>query len=80
MGLSVNTFIIAGIEKESATLPPSPPPPPVETVADVKARASKKKTKMNVEDIKEPSVVIDGKVKKISKKSAYLIDMLTLDD
>jgi len=76
MGLSVNTFIIAGTEKEEQ---PLPPPAPVETIAEVKAKASKRK-KMNVEDIKEPSVVIDGKVKKISKKSAYLIDMLTLDD
>ena len=25
-------------------------------------------------------LVVDGKVKKISKKSAYLLDMLTLDD
>lgn len=30
--------------------------------------------------IKEPSVVVNGKVKKISKKSAFLLDMLSLDD
>ena len=27
----------------------------------------------------EPAVIVDGKVKKISKKSAFLLDMLTLD-
>lgn len=36
--------------------------------------------KPGIEDIKEPSVVVDGKVKKISKKSAFLLDMLSLDD
>lgn len=28
----------------------------------------------------EPAVVVNGKVKKISKKSAFLLDMLSLDD
>lgn len=27
----------------------------------------------------EPAVIVDGKVKKISKKSAFLLDMLSLD-
>lgn len=36
--------------------------------------------KPGLDDIKEPSVIIDGKVKKISKKSAFLLDMLSLDD
>jgi len=36
--------------------------------------------KTYVDNIKEPSIVVDGKVKKISKKSAFLLDMLTLDD
>jgi hypothetical protein len=31
-------------------------------------------------NITEPSIVVDGKVKKISKKSAFLLDMLSLDD
>jgi len=38
------------------------------------------KTTTTVDNITEPSVVVDGKVKKISKKSAFLLDMLTLDD
>ena len=37
-------------------------------------------TKTYVDNIKEPSVIVDGKVKKIAKKSAFLLDMLTLDD
>lgn len=28
----------------------------------------------------EPAVIVNGKVKKISKKSAFLLDMLSLDD
>jgi DsbC/DsbD-like thiol-disulfide interchange protein len=28
----------------------------------------------------EPTVVVNGKAKKISKKSAFLLDMLTFDD
>lgn len=35
---------------------------------------------VKVEDLKEASVVVDGKAKKIGKKSAYLLDMLSLDD
>ena len=38
------------------------------------------KTTTVVDNIKDPSVVVDGKVKKISKKSAFLLDMLSLDD
>jgi|GEM_PF-3773395 len=34
----------------------------------------------SIDNIKEPSVVVNGKVKKISKKSAFLLDMLSLDD
>lgn len=38
------------------------------------------KTTTVVDNITEPSVIVDGKVKKISKKSAFLLDMLSLDD
>lgn len=35
-----------------------------------------------LQNITEPTIVVDGKFKKISKKSAsaYLLDMLSLDD
>jgi hypothetical protein len=40
------------------------------------------RTKESVElsNIKGSKIVVDGKVKNISKKSAFLLDMLTLDD
>ena len=53
------------------------------TVEPVKKEEPKEivvKTTTVVDNIKEPSVVVDGKVRKISKKSAFLLDMLTLDD
>lgn len=45
-----------------------------------KLSVSRQPTKQTVDSIKEPSVVVNGKVKKISKKSAFLLDMLSLDD
>ena len=40
------------------------------------------RTKESVElsKLKGSKIVVDGKVKNISKKSAFLLDMLTLDD
>lgn len=58
----------------------------VEPVASVKDKAPNSvisrevKQDPTIKSIKEPSVVVDGKVKKISKKSAFLLDMLSLDD
>jgi hypothetical protein len=37
-------------------------------------------TSSNISDSYHPQIVVDGKTKKISKKSAFLLDMLTLDD
>lgn len=37
-------------------------------------------TTANISDSYHPQIVVDGKAKKISKKSAFLLDMLTLDD
>ena len=43
-------------------------------------RVSTRSDTRPVNSISEPSVVVNGKVKKISKQSAYLLDMMTLDD
>lgn len=64
------------VVKSQEPVPPvrkevAPPPAP---------RKYKDPEKPTIESIKEPSVVVDGKVKKISKKSAFLLDMLSLDD
>ena len=34
----------------------------------------------NINQIKDPLVLVNGKTKKISKHSAYLLDMLSLDE
>lgn len=51
-----------------------------ETLKEIKVKEKDNVVKTYVDNIKEPSIVVDGKVKKISKKSAFLLDMLTLDD
>lgn len=43
-------------------------------------RVTSRRDTRSVDSISEPSVVVNGKVKKISKQSAYLLDMMTLDD
>lgn len=62
--ISVNNLIIKS--NQNKDLPITVP------INDVK--------KPGLDDIKEPSIIVDGKVKKISKKSAFLLDMLSLDD
>ena len=66
MGIKAKNLVISGGVKQEA-----PPEQPKQIVI---------KTTTVVDNIKEPSVVVDGKVKKIGKKSAFLLDMLTLDD
>jgi hypothetical protein len=58
---------------------PEPPVRKVEAPAPA-PRIYKDPEKPTIESITEPSVVVNGKVKKISKKSAFLLDMLSLDD
>jgi len=71
MGLSVNNLVVGEVKKELDTIA-TPAQTPTTTVT--------RRTTTAVESIKEPSVVVGGKVKKIGKKSAFLLDMLTLDD
>lgn len=42
--------------------------------------SSQTENNVNVQSVDHPAVVVDGKVRKISKKSAYLLDMLSLDE
>lgn len=37
-------------------------------------------TDANISRVKGTKLVVDGKVKNISKKSAFLLDMISLDD
>ena len=57
---------------------PAPPPVVQQTRPRVRERA-KSSTDVQVKP-GEPAVIVNGKAKKISKKSAFLLDMLSLDD
>jgi hypothetical protein len=72
--ISVKNLVVKSNEVVSAT------PSITKNVVEVKKQDPIiENKKPGIEDIKEPSVVV-GKVKKISKKSAFLLDMLSLDD
>jgi hypothetical protein len=53
-----------------------------EPVESPKQESSKKPviTDETINRVKGTKLVVDGKVKNISKKSAFLLDMLSLDD
>jgi len=75
MPIFAKNFIISGTESQEATNSASEPSTVVEPKVVVEESVSTTPTP-------EAGVIINGKVKKISKKSAstYLLDMLTLDD
>lgn len=56
------------------------PAPAPKSAIPVIEKANITRNADSVSNIKEPSVVVNGKVKKIGKKSAFLLDMLSLDD
>ena len=51
-----------------------------EANTDIVETSETNSTSSNISDSYHPQIVVDGKTKKISKKSAFLLDMLTLDD
>ena len=57
-----------------------PEPEPRRPLTPRPIRTSSIDSEKNIDNIKEPSIVVDGKVKKIGKKSAFLLDMLSLDE
>lgn len=87
MALNVSNLIIGedtSLQKQKEVPPPAAAPRPVTSAKEMRQILSALKEVNTQPDpissIKEPSVVVDGKVKKISKKSAFLLDMLSLDD
>jgi hypothetical protein len=74
MGIQAGNLVIKGQESDGQGVNPT------SSFSDVRREASERLPENEVNSIKEPSIVVDGKVKKISKKSAFLLDMLTLDD
>jgi hypothetical protein len=77
MPLNLNSLVI-GSEKTYEKPKEVTAPRPVTSVGEMRQVFNIQPDPLAA--IKEPSVVVNGKVKKISKKSAFLLDMLSLDD
>jgi len=67
--------IIVGNNKVEATPNPQPELPPLVPLEQVSMVSKVKYDKAN-----EGILIVDGKEKKISKQSQYILDMLTLDN
>ena len=65
MGIVANNYIVVGKSAEPVT---------------ANTALTQAETYINAQDVDHPAVVVDGKVRKIKKHSAYLLDMLSLDD
>jgi uncharacterized protein YabE (DUF348 family) len=53
---------------------------PEEQIAPRSTSVEAEQVQAPVQEADKSAVIVDGKVKKISKKSAFLLDMLSLDD
>jgi len=67
--------IIVGNNKVEDSKPPQPELPPLVPLEQVSMVSKVKYDKAN-----EGILIVDGKQKKISKQSQYILDMLTLDN
>ena len=65
MGIVANNYIVVGRSDEVVT---------------ANTALTHAETYINAQNVDHPSVVVDGKVRKIKKHSAYLLDMLSLDE
>jgi hypothetical protein len=65
MGIVANNYIVVGKPSEAM---------------DAETALAQAQNYINTQSVDHPAVVVDGKVRKISKKSAYLLDMLSLDE
>ncbi len=78
MAINVNNFIIT-----SETQVPETQPLPLEdrrSLRNFRSDIRRNVTQPDVTDAEKPHVVIGGRAKKIGKTSAYMLDMLSLDD
>lgn len=65
MGIVANNYIVVGRAEEQVT---------------ANTALAQAENYINAQNVDHPAVVVDGKVRKITKKSAYLLDMLSLDE
>jgi hypothetical protein len=65
MGIVANNYIVVGKPSDAV---------------DANTALTKAENYINTQSVDHPAIVVDGKVRKITKKSAYLLDMLSLDE
>lgn len=65
MGIVANNYIVVGKPSEAV---------------DAETALAQAQNYINTQSVDHPAVVVDGKARKITKKSAYLLDMLSLDE
>jgi len=81
LGKQSNTDILPDLP------PPPPPPPPPEDIpekmvilSEIPNRVKRGKTIVNKQSNTDHILVVNGKEKKIGKKSQYLLDMLIIEE
>lgn len=61
--------------------PPAPPEPPANIHISERIKLQQKETPLPISDSQDHHLlVVDGKAKKVSKRSTYLLDMMTVDE
>jgi hypothetical protein len=78
MAINVNNFIV--ISETQATEVQSLPLEDRGSLRNFRSDIRRNVTPPDVTDADKPHVVVGGKAKKIGKTSAYMLDMLSLDD
>ena len=78
MAINVNNFIV--ISETQATEVQSLPLEDRGSLRNFRSDIRRNVTPPDVTDADRPHVVVGGKAKKIGKTSAYMLDMLSLDD
>lgn len=78
MAINVNNFIV--ISETQTTEAQSLPLEDRRSLRNFRSDIRRNVTPPDVTDADRPHVVVGGKAKKIGKTSAYMLDMLSLDD
>jgi hypothetical protein len=78
MAINVNNFIVVSETQVAETQ--SLPLEDRRSLRSFRSDIRRNVTQPDVTDADKPHVVVGGKAKKIGKTSAYMLDMLSLDD
>ena len=79
MAINVANFIIVS-EEQVVEAEPLPIQEERRSLRSFRSDIRRNVTQPDVTDAEKPHVVIGGRAKKIGKTSAYMLDMLSLDD